>query len=61
MKGFISAVFFAAMIAAPLLAQPSADEVTPDVQRLYAEAKTAEQQDWSARRILCSEERKKLA
>ena len=51
MKGFISAVFVSAMIAAPLLAQPSTDDVTPDVQRLYAEAKTAEQQDDSSTAI----------
>jgi tetratricopeptide (TPR) repeat protein len=47
----ICGVCFAVIVAAPLYAQSSGDEVTPAVQRLYAEARTAQRQGDSATAI----------
>ena len=44
LRGLFFGVFLAAVVIVPLRAQSPGDEVTPVVQRLYAEAKTAAQQ-----------------
>ena len=44
LKVLVCGAFLAAIVTAPLYAQSAGDEVTPAVQRLYAEARTAEQQ-----------------
>ena len=44
LRGLFFGVLLAAVVIVPLRAQSPGDEVTPAVQRLYAEAKTAAQQ-----------------
>lgn len=44
LRGLFCSVFLAVLVIAPLRAQSSQDEVTPEVQQLYAEAKAAGQQ-----------------
>ena len=44
LRGLFFGIFLAAVVIVPLRAQSPGDEVTPAVQRLYAEAKTAAQQ-----------------
>ncbi len=44
LKVLLCGLFLAAIVTAPLYAQSAGDEVTPAVQRLYAEAHAAEQQ-----------------
>jgi len=50
-KVLIYGVCLAVIVTAPLVAQSSGNEVTPAVQRLYAEAKAAEQQGNAATAI----------
>lgn len=44
MRRIATAILLSSALAAPLIAQSSASEVTPQVQRLYAEAQAAQQQ-----------------
>jgi tetratricopeptide (TPR) repeat protein len=51
LRRFALSAFLVFAIAAPLAAQSSGDEVTPQVQQLYAEAKSAQQQGDAAAAI----------